>query len=140
MLMATEKYPARAATLVVSCMALLLIFLDNTVVNVALPTLQRELGATAGQLEWVVNAYVVAFAGLVLLAGKLGDRFGRRLLFTMGLVIFGTAPGPAALSTDPRALIAARAGQGVGAAILAPLSLSLLAQVFPREQVPVAVG
>jgi EmrB/QacA subfamily drug resistance transporter len=131
---------ARIATLTVSCTALFLIFLDSTIVNVALPTLQRKLATTAGELEWTVNAYLVVFAGLVLLAGKLGDRLGRRRFFALGLLVFGTASAAAALVDSPGLLIAARAGQGAGAALLAPLSLSLLANVFPREQMPVVVG
>jgi EmrB/QacA subfamily drug resistance transporter len=128
------------ATLTVSCTALFLIFLDSTIVNVALPTLQRKLVTSPGELEWTVNAYLVAFAGLVLLAGKLGDRLGRRRVFAVGLLVFATASGAAALMSSPVWLITARAGQGVGAALLAPLSLSLLAHVFPREQMPVVVG
>jgi MFS family permease len=112
----------RAATLAVACAALFLIFLDNTIVNVALPSIQRSLAATPDLLEWAVNAYVVVFAGLVLLAGKLGDKHGRRRLFAAGLVIFGAASAAAATAADPASLIAARAGQGVGAALLAPLS------------------
>jgi EmrB/QacA subfamily drug resistance transporter len=130
----------RKVTLVASCLALFLIFLDNTIVNVALPTIQRDLGAANGALEWAVNAYVVAFAGLVLLAGRLGDRFGRRRLFISGLVVFGAASVVAALAGSTGVLIAARAGQGVGAAFLAPLSLALLTQVFPRKKLPAAIG
>src|SRR4051794_9860864 len=78
----------RTLTMSAACVALFLIFLDNTVVNVALPTIQRRLGSAPDQLEWSVNAYVGAFAGLVLLAGRLGDRLGRRRLFILGLLIF----------------------------------------------------
>jgi EmrB/QacA subfamily drug resistance transporter len=130
----------RVATLLVACLALFLIFLDSTVVNVALPTLQRQLRAGPGLLEGVVNAYIVTFAGLVLLGGRLGDRFGRRGMFALGLLLFGAASALAASADTLGLLVAGRAGQGVGAALLAPLSLSLLAQVFPREQLPAAIG
>lgn len=131
---------ARRATLTVSCLALFLIFLDNTIVNVSLPAIQQSLRTATDQLEWAVNAYVVAFAGLVLLAGRLGDRFGRRRLFIAGLTMFGAASALAAVAGSVEVLIAARAAQGVGAAFLAPLSLSLLTQVFPRQQLPAAIG
>src|SRR3954468_12980358 len=130
----------RALTMSAACIALFLIFLDNTVVNVALPTIQRRLAAAPDQLEWSVNAYVVTFAGLVLLAGGLRGPFGRRRLFIAGLLIFAASSVFAALATGPGLLIGARAAQGVGAALLAPLSLSLLTRVFPREQLPVVVG
>src|SRR3954452_1782232 len=130
----------RTLTMSAACVALFLIFLDNTVVNVALPTIQRRLGSAPAQLEWSINAYVVAFAWLVLLAGRLGDRFGRRRLFVSGLLIFAAASVLAALATGPGMLIAARTTQGVGAALLAPLSLSLLTRVFPPDQLPVVVG
>src|SRR3954447_4706974 len=130
----------RTLTMSAACVALFLIFLDNTVVNVALPTIQRRLGSAPDQLEWSVNAYVVAFAGLVLLAGRLGDRLGRRRLFVSGLLIFAGASVLAALATGPGMLIGARSAQGAGAALLAPLSLSLLTRVFPPHQLPVVVG
>src|SRR6516164_6976022 len=120
---------ARVLTLAAACLALFAIFLDNTIVNVAVPAIQQDLGSAPGQLEWVVNAYVVAFAGLVLLGGKLGDRFGRRRMFVAGL-----------LSASSAMLIGARAVQGTGAALLAPLSLSLLAQVFDRRELPLVIG
>jgi MFS family permease len=82
---------ARALTLAAACLALLVIFLDNTIVNVAIPAIQRGLGSAPDELEWAVNAYVVAFAGLVVAGGKLGDRWGRRRMFVIGLVLFATA-------------------------------------------------
>src|SRR3954454_19666902 len=130
----------RALTLTAACLALFVIFLDNTIVNVALPSIQRDLSATPDALEWVVSAYVVAFAGLVLLGGTLGDRFGRRRLFIAGLLLFAAASAVGALASTAAVLTAARAGQGVGAALLAPLSLSLLAQAFPRDKLPTAIG
>src|SRR3954468_8446331 len=130
----------RVLTLTAACLALFVIFLDNTIVNVALPSIQRDLSATPDALESVVSAYVVAFAGLVLLGGTLGDRFGRRRLFIAGLLLFTAASAVGALASTAAVLTAARAGQGVGAALLAPLSLSLLAQAFPRDKLPAAIG
>jgi EmrB/QacA subfamily drug resistance transporter len=127
-------------TLAAACLALFAIFLDNTIVNVAVPAIQQDLGAAPGQLEWVVNAYVVAFAGLVLLGGKLGDRFGRRRMFVAGLLLFAAGSAAGGLSASSAMLIGARALQGTGAALLAPLSLSLLAQVFDRRELPLVIG
>ncbi|HEU4913613.1 MAG TPA: MFS transporter [Actinomycetes bacterium] len=136
----TTDRRTRVATLTAACAALFLIFLDNTIVNVALPAIQRGLSASPDRLEWTVNAYVVSFASLVLLAGKLGDRLGRRRMFIAGLAIFGAASVVAAAAGSSGVLIAGRAAQGVGAALLAALSLSLLAQVFPPHQLPAAIG
>src|SRR6516165_9369908 len=131
---------ARVLTLAAACLALFAIFLDNTIVNVAVPAIQQHLGSAPGQLEWVVNAYVVAFAGLVLLGGKLGDRFGRRRMFVFGLLLFAGGSAAGGLSASSATLIASRAAQGAGAALLAPLSLSLLAQVFSRREMPTVIG
>src|SRR3954453_2675855 len=130
----------RVLTLTAACLALFVIFLDNTIVNVAVPSIQRDLSATPDALESVVSAYVVAFAGLVLLGGTLGDRFGRRRLFIARLLGVTAASAVGALASTAAVLTAARAGQGVGAALLAPLSLSLLAQAFPRDKLPTAIG
>src|SRR4051794_546649 len=130
----------RVATLAVSCAALFLIFLDSTVVNVALPVLQQDFSATAEALEWTVNGYLVAFAGLVLLGGRLGDRFGHRRVFAVGLVTFAAVSVEAAIADALPALVAGRVGQGAGAALLAPLSLALLTRAFPAERLPAAIG
>lgn len=116
--------------------ALALISLDNTIVNVALPSLQEDLKATTAELQWVVDAYSVIFAGSLLLAGSLGDRFGRRKALLLGLVIFGLGSLAAGLATDATQLIAWRAVMGVGGAFIMPSTLSILAQVFtdPRER------
>ncbi len=116
--------------------ALALISLDNTIVNVALPTLQEELGATTAELQWVVDAYSVIFAGTLLLAGSLGDRFGRRRALVIGLVIFGAGSLVAGFATSSDILIACRAGMGIGGAFIMPSTLSILVQVFtePRER------
>jgi EmrB/QacA subfamily drug resistance transporter len=131
---------SRLRLLIAACLALFGIFLDNTIVNVALPAIQQSLSTASDQLEWIVNSYVVVFAGLVLLGGKLGDRFGRHRLFSLGLLLFAAASAFGALASTDTALIAARTVQGVGAALLAPLSLSLLATAFPRDKLPAALG
>lgn len=116
--------------LVVLSAALALISLDNTIVNVALPTLQEDLGATTAQLQWVVDAYSVLFAGSLLLAGSLGDRFGRRRMLIIGLVVFIVASISAVLARDANALTFSRALMGIGGAFIMPSTLSILVQVF----------
>ena len=131
----------RWLALVVLCLSLLAIVIDNTIVNVALPTLVRDLGADVSELQWVVDAYTLVFAGLLLLAGALGDRFGRRRTLLAGLAVFGAASAGAAYAGGVDALIGARAIMGAGAAFIMPATLSLLISVFtdPRERA-MAVG
>ena len=112
------------------CLSLFVIVMDNTIVNVALPTLVRELGTSTSQLQWVVDSYTLVFAGLLLAAGSLGDRFGRRGALNIGLVIFGAASTVAAFAGGVNALVAARAVMGVGAALIMPATLSILTNVF----------
>ncbi len=126
----TSADPRRWLTLSVLCVSLLIIVVDNTIVNVALPTLVRELGTNISQLQWVVDIYTLAFAGLLLLAGTLGDRFGRRRSLTAGLVVFGLASTAAAFSNGVSELIAARAVMGAAAAFIMPATLSILTNVF----------
>ncbi|TVZ05116.1 DHA2 family efflux MFS transporter permease subunit [Trebonia kvetii] len=130
----------RALTLAAACLALFAIFLDNTIVNVAIPAIQHDLGSAPDQLSWTVNAYVVAFAGLVLLGGKLGDRLGRRKMFVAGLLLFAAGSAAGGLAASSAMLIGSRVVQGAGAALLAPLSLSLLAQVYRRRELPLVIG
>src|SRR5437899_2014020 len=124
-------------TLLVLCLSLLVIGLDNTVLNVALPTLAKPkalgiggLGASASQLQWIVDAYTIVFAGLLLTAGSLGDRFGRYRALTFGLAVFGTGSLLSAFSGSATNLIATRALMGVGAAFIMPATLSILTNVF----------
>ena len=124
----------RWATLTVLCVTLLLISLDNTVLNVALPSIVRSIGAGSSQLQWMVDAYAVVFAGLLLSLGALGDRAGRKWIFMAGLVVFGSASALAAWSGTPDRLTVARAAMGVGAAALMPCTLSILTNVFPAER------
>jgi EmrB/QacA subfamily drug resistance transporter len=122
------------------CFALFMIMLDNTIVNVALPSIQRALQTTPATLQWTIDAYVLTFAVLILLGGKLGDRFGRKRMFLVGLVIFTLASAACAQATTDTQLVAFRAVQGAGAALLSPLSLSIIVAAFPRKQLPTAIG
>lgn len=121
----------------VLCTTLLLSTLDNTVLNVALPTLSRTLGASMSELQWIVDAYTVVFAGLLLTAGSLGDRWGRKGLFVCGLAVFGSGSAASAFAPSPDVLIAMRGIMGVGGAMLMPATLSILVNLFPgpRERV-----
>jgi EmrB/QacA subfamily drug resistance transporter len=114
--------------------------LDNLVMTNALPVIHEKLGASVEQLQWFVNAYTLSFATFILLAVALGDRFGRRTVFVIGIAIFTLASAAAALSTNPAELIAARAVQGIGGAALMPLSLTLLAGSVPLRLRPLAIG
>ena len=124
----------RWVALGVLCTSLLAIVVDNTIVNVALPTLVPELDADVSELQWVVDAYTLVFAGLLLLAGALGDRYGRRRTLLVGLVVFAIASAAAAYAGGVDALIACRAVMGAGAAFIMPATLSLLVSVFPDER------
>ncbi|MFK4853182.1 DHA2 family efflux MFS transporter permease subunit [Microbacterium sp. ZW T6_19] len=114
--------------------------LDNLVMTNALPVLHQEMGASVEELQWFVNAYALAFAGAILIASALGDRFGRRTVFAIGIALFGAGSLFAALSTDPGQLISARAVQGLGAAAVMPLSLALLTGAVPASRRPLAIG
>ncbi len=124
----------RRATLAVLCVTLLLISLDNTILNVALPSIVRSLHATSTQLQWIVDAFAIFFAGLLLTFGALGDRLGRKWVFMAGLVVFGAGSALAAWSGTPDRLTAARAMMGVGAAALMPCTLSILTNVFTADR------
>jgi EmrB/QacA subfamily drug resistance transporter len=125
-----QIHDRRWLTLVVLCVSLLVIVIDNTIVNVALPTLVRDLGTSISDLQWVVDAYTLVFAGLLLTAGSLGDRFGRKGALTLGLFIFGAASAAAAFAGGVTPLIAARSVMGIGAALIMPATLSILTNVF----------
>ncbi|HEX2411848.1 MAG TPA: DHA2 family efflux MFS transporter permease subunit [Solirubrobacteraceae bacterium] len=120
--------------------ALFMVVLDNLVVTTALPSIRADLGATIQSLEWTVNAYTLSYAVLLLTGAALGDRFGRRRMFLLGLGLFTVASAAAALAPSTGALIAARAVQGVGAAVVTPLTLTLLAGAFPAEKRGLAIG
>jgi EmrB/QacA subfamily drug resistance transporter len=120
----------RWAVLAVLCLTLLIINLDGTILNVALPTIVRTLHATSSQLQWMVDAYVIVMAGLLLIAGSLGDHLGRKWVFLGGLVVFAAGSAASAFSASPDQLIAARAFMGIGAAAIMPSTLSILTNVF----------
>jgi EmrB/QacA subfamily drug resistance transporter len=117
-------------TLAIICMSLMVIGLDNTILNVAIPTLGRQLHATTSSLQWIVDIYTLVFAGLLLTAGSLGDRFGRYKTLTLGLIIFGTGSVASALSGSTDLLIATRAFMGIGGALIMPATLSIITNVF----------
>jgi EmrB/QacA subfamily drug resistance transporter len=127
-------------TLIACCFGQAMILLDITIVNVALPSIQRELRVTPANLEWVINAYSLALASLLLVAGTLGDRYGRKRIYLSGFVVFTTFSVACALATDDPQLILFRACQGAGAALLAPLSLAILLEAFPAERRTFAIG
>src|SRR3954451_17578850 len=127
-------------TLAIVSIALFIVTLDNLVVTTALPSIRADLGASIEALEWTVNAYTLAFAVLLLAVAALGDRFGRRRMFVIGLAIFTVASAGAALAPTTAALIGARALQGLGAAIVAPLTLTLLSEEFPAQKRGIALG
>src|SRR6187399_346233 len=126
-------------TFAITSMALFMVTLDNLVVTTALPSIRADLGASIEALEWTVNAYTLAFAVLLLTGAALGDRFGRRRMFVIGLSIFTVASAGAALAPTTAALIGARALQGLGAAIVAPLTLTLLSGAFPAQKRVIAL-
>ena len=127
-------------TLAAVAFGLFMIMLDNTVVNVALPSIQHALGIDRAELEWVVNAYALTFGVLLLSGGKLADLFGRRLIFIAGLVIFTGSSLACALATGPEMLIGARTVQGIGAALMNPATLSIITATFPPRQRGMAIG
>src|SRR3954449_8750706 len=133
-------YARRWKTLAVLSVSLLIIGLDNTVLNVALPTLQDHFHASSSTLQWIVDAYLLAFAGVLLTMGTLGDRFGRKRALQSGLVLFGIASVLAALAQNAEQLIALRATMGVGGAMIMPATLSVTMDVFPREERGKAIG
>ena len=122
--------PHRWAVLAVLCVSLLMVNLDNTVLNVALPTLVRTLNASSSELQWIVDAYIIVFAGLLLVAGSLADRVGRKRTFLIGLSAFAAGSAWAAFSGSVGMLIAARASMGLGGALMMPSTLAIITDVF----------
>src|SRR4051812_2831171 len=134
--MTTQTDKNRWIALIVLCTGMLMIVLDATVVNVALPSIQDDLGFSQSSLAWVVNAYLIAFGGLLLLAGRLGDLVSRRGVFVAGLAVFTTASLICGLSQSQAMLVAARFVQGVGGALTSAVVLGMIVTMFPepREQ------
>ena len=128
------------STLAIVSVALFMVTLDNLVVTNALVSIREDLGATLEQLEWTVNAYTLSYAVFLLTAAALGDRLGRRMVFAVGLAIFTVSSAAAALAPSTEALIAARAVQGLGGAVITPLSLTLLSEAFAGEKRGLALG
>src|SRR3954465_10369972 len=129
-----EAYDKRWWTLGVLCLSLLIVFGGNSTLNVALPTLSRELGATESQLQWVVASYSLVFAGLLFSTGALGDRFGRKGILQLGLALFLVAAACATASDAMWQLIACRAVMGGAAAMIMPATLSIIVNVFGPEE------
>jgi len=135
-----HHHSRRWLVLGVLCLSLVIIVIDETALNVALPTLVRELDATNSQLQWAVDSYILVYAALLFPAGNLGDRFGRRTVLLGGLVVFGLGSVAAVVSTTPVQLVGARVVMGVGGAMVMPGTLSILTQVFPPRERAFAIG
>src|SRR5215468_2051684 len=125
---------SRWLALVILCAGMLMIILDQTIVTVALPAIQTDLGFSPADLAWVVNAYVIPFGGLLLVAGRLGDLVGRRSVFLTGLAVFTAASLLCGLATDPAILIAARFAQGIGGAVTSAVVLGMIVPMFPEPR------
>jgi EmrB/QacA subfamily drug resistance transporter len=136
----SKAFHQRWWTLGVLCLALLIIIVDNSILNVAIPTLVRDLDASNSQLQWMVDSYTLVFAGLLLTAGSLGDRFGRRGALQLGLTIFGVGSLASALVNTPNQLIVTRAFMGIGGAFIMPATLSIITNTFPPEERGRAIG
>src|SRR5436190_18644580 len=137
---ATRENVAKNWVLVLTSAASFMVALDALVVTTALTTIRLDLSASVEALEWTVNAYGLTFAALLLMGAALGDRFGRRRMFMAGLALFVAASAACALAGNAGWLIAARAVQGIGAALVMPLAMALLGAAFPREQRAKALG
>ncbi len=136
----TRVYKMRWWTLVVIAISVLIVVIDSTIVNIALPTLQRELGTTQAELQWIIGAYIMTFAALMLTMGSLGDRFGRARMLQLGIVIFACASAGAAFADSGIQLIVWRIIMGIGGSMILPATLAILTNVFPREERGKAIG
>ncbi|MGW0549120.1 MFS transporter [Streptomyces altiplanensis] len=135
-----QGHPRRWLILGVICLAQLVVILDNTILNVAVPTLTRDLGASAADVQWIINSYALVQSGLLLTAGGAADRYGRKKMLLTGLVLFGLGSLAAGIAQTTGQLIAARAGMGVGAALLLTTTLAVALQVFPEPERVRAIG
>ena len=127
-------------TLLVLCLGFFMVLLDLTIVNIAIPSIIDSLKAGLDQILWVLNAYTLTYAVLLITAGRLGDRFGQRNVFAIGLAVFILASAACGLAQDPNQLIVARITQGIGGALLTPQTLAILTQIFPPERRGAAFG
>jgi EmrB/QacA subfamily drug resistance transporter len=137
---ADRAYERRWWTLGVLCLSLTVIGIDNTILNVAIPSIVKDVGARGSDLQWIIDAYTIVFAGLLLTAGSLGDRFGRKRMLTTGLVLFGTFSALASRATDANHLIVARGLMGIGGALIFPSTLSILTNTFTGKERGRAIG
>ncbi len=136
----TAPHPRRWLILYILCLSLTMVVISMSSLNVALPSIQRELNASGSDLQWIVDAYVLVFAGLLLPFGALGDRWGRKRVLMAGMALFGVLSALAAFSTSPGQIILYRAGMGVAAALVMPATLSIATVIFPRSERPKAVA
>jgi EmrB/QacA subfamily drug resistance transporter len=136
----SEPYPRRWKALAVLALSLLVITVDNTILNVALPSIRTDLGADSSESQWIIDSYLLVFAGLLLVGGTLGDRFGRRRALFTGLTVFGVGSMLATLTSSALELIACRSLMGVGAALIMPATLSILTNIFPPDERPRAIA
>src|SRR3954452_5414703 len=130
----THDDRSRRLALYVLCVGMLMIVLDVTIVNVALPSIQDDLGFSSSSLAWVVNAYLIAFGGLLLLAGRLGDLIGRRTIFLAGLAVFTAASLACGLAQSQGVLVGARFVQGIGGAMTSAVVLGMIVTMFPQPR------
>src|SRR5262245_26602147 len=127
-------------TLGAMCLSMFMIMLDSTVVNVALPSIQKDLKTSVDQLEWVVNGYTLSFAAFLVTGGRLGDIFGRRLIFMIGVCVFAISSATAGLAPDSTTLVISRIAEGIGGALMMPATLSIITDAFPVEERGKAIG
>ncbi|RJL30496.1 MFS transporter [Bailinhaonella thermotolerans] len=135
-----ERHPRRWLILIVLCLSTLVLVVDNGVLTVAIPSLTQDLGATTQDMQWIIDAYILVFAGLLLTAGSLSDRYGRRRIMIIGLIAFGIASALAAYAGTPGQLIAGRVLMGIGGALVMPSTLSILITVFDEQERRKAMG
>ncbi len=135
-----EGHPRRWAILSVLIVSLLVVVLDNTILNIALPTIQSELEATQGELVWAVDSYILVFAALLFTWGVLGDRYGRKRILVVGLIVFGLSSAACAFASTPQMLIGFRAVMGIGGAAVLPTTLAIITVVFPPHERGRAIG
>ena len=136
----TRPHPRRWLILYILCLSLTMVVISMSSLNVALPSIQRELDATGSDLQWIVDSYVLVFAGLLLPFGAVGDRWGRKRVLLAGMALFGVLSALAAFSTSPTQIIVYRAGMGAAAALVMPATLSIATVIFPRAERPKAVA
>lgn len=131
-----SRNPRRWWILIVLCLSTLVLVVDSMALTVAVPAMTEDIGASAQDIQWILDSYILVFAGLLLTSGSLGDRFGRRKIMIIGLLLFGAASLAATFCADPGEVIAARVTMGVGGALIMPSTLSILITVFDEDERP----